>query len=120
MTGLVPVQIPATQMSDCVQKLPSSQVPGSATVVCAMAMLFPVAGSDVLLAAPKLELSVVPSPMQTLTLTEIENEAELLAARIGVVHEIVPVPPTAGFVQVHPAAGVIDWNVVPAGVEPLI
>jgi len=38
-------------------------------------------------------------------------------ARLAVVHVIVPVPPTAGFVpHVHPAGGVIDWKFVFGGV----
>ncbi len=32
------------------------------------------------------------------------------------VHTIVPAVPTAGVVQVAPAGGVNDWNVVPGGV----
>ena len=40
----------------------------------------------------------------------------LPGANDAFVHVIVPVPPTAGTVQPHPAASVIDWNVVLAGV----
>ena len=37
-------------------------------------------------------------------------------ATLGLVQLIVPVPPTAGVVHVHPAGGEIDWKVVLAGV----
>jgi hypothetical protein len=36
-------------------------------------------------------------------------------AKLAMVHEMFPVPFTAGVVQLHPAGGVIDWNVVFAG-----
>lgn len=41
---------------------------------------------------------------------------DVLAAMLGLVHVIVPVPPTAGVMQVHPAGGEIDWKVVLVGV----
>ena len=37
-------------------------------------------------------------------------------ATLGLVHETVPVPPTAGVVQVHPAGGANDKNVVFVGI----
>ena len=37
-------------------------------------------------------------------------------ATLGLVQVIVPVPPTAGVVHVHPAGAEIDWKVVLVGV----
>jgi hypothetical protein len=118
LTGLVPAQAPNWQTSVWVQALPSLQVPGSVSVVGATAVLLPGAGSVFALEAVKAAM-LVPLPAQTLTFTTIVKLTLPVAASEGAVHEIAPVPPTAGFVQLHPTGGAIDWNVVLGGVAPL-
>src|SRR5579864_6970432 len=50
------------------------------------------------------------------TFTTTMMSAEALEARLGSLHVTVPVVPTAGVVQVHPAGAITDWNVVFVGV----
>jgi hypothetical protein len=47
--------------------------------------------------------------------TTTEKFAVAAFAIVGVEHAIVPVPPTAGVMQVQPAGRLIDWNVVYGG-----
>ena len=85
------------------------------TVVIAVAELFARLGSVV----PEDTLSTsticVPLVVPDTTVTTTVKGETLETATSGLVHEIVPVPPTAGVVQVQPAAEVIDWKVVFAG-----
>jgi hypothetical protein len=74
-------------------------------------------GSDVV--AETLEFAVMEVPIATVegtfnttTMSAAVPEAKLAES----LQVIVPVPPTAGVVQVHPAGASTDWNVVLAGV----
>lgn len=60
---------------------------------------------------------VVPGVSPRLALTTSGKLTVVFAAREATVHEIVPVPPTAGIVapQFQPAGGVNETNVEPAG-----
>src|SRR4029077_18653300 len=61
-------------------------------------------------------LPTEPLPMHVFTRTTIVMVAGAPAASVVAVQETVPVPPTAGVEQFHPAGAVTDWNVVWAGV----
>src|SRR5437763_1390738 len=85
------------------------------TVVVAVALLLSLFASAVVeLTVAVLEI-VVPSAVFGLTWTASVNAAVAPLASDGVVHVTVPVEPTAGVVQDHPAGVAIDWNVVCAG-----
>jgi len=64
----------------------------------------------------------VPDAVFEFTCSRSVKLAVLFTARLEPsVHVIVPVPPTGGSVpQVHPAGGVIDWNVVLGGVTSVM
>jgi prephenate dehydrogenase len=59
---------------------------------------------------------IVPAATAGATLTTTIMSAEVPAASDGSVQFTVPVPPTAGVVQVQPAGARTDWNVVLVGV----
>src|SRR4029450_1331075 len=84
------------------------------TVVVAVAELFPAAGSsvDVMLAVL---LTIVPLGVAAFTFTTSAKAPLPFAGSVAMVQFTVPVPPTAGVVQVHPAGDVRDTNVVFAG-----
>jgi hypothetical protein len=55
------------------------------------------------------------------TLTTSVNTCDpSVSAKVAMLHETVPVPPTAGVVQLHPGGLVSDTNVVWAGVASVI
>ena len=68
--------------------------------------------------AVSVSVMLVPEGVLEFTCRTSEKFAVALSARVPMsVHVIVPVPPTGGTVpQVHPAGGVMDWNVVLGGV----
>ena len=56
---------------------------------------------------------ILPSAVALTTMVKV---ADAEGTRLALVQVTVPVPPTGGVVgHVHPAAGVMDWNVVVAG-----
>ena len=55
--------------------------------------------------------SMVPAATPEATLTVIVKLADTPDARLAIEQEMVPVAPTAGFMQVHPAAKVRELNV---------
>jgi prephenate dehydrogenase len=59
---------------------------------------------------------IVPAATEGATFTTTIMPAEVPAASAGSVQFTVPVPPTAGVVQVQPAGARTDWNVVLVGV----
>src|SRR5204862_41628 len=59
---------------------------------------------------------VVPAVVPGLTRRVSGKLTEAPAASVAPLQLIVPVPPTAGVMQVQPAGGVIDWKVVFGGV----
>ena len=65
-----------------------------------------------------LAVSVVPFGTVGPTLVTTANVADEPAVSPAATHEIAPVPPTAGVVQLQPAGATIDWNVKfpPAGI----
>jgi len=84
------------------------------TVVIAVAVLLAGFGSKVAEATVAVFAITVPVTTLALTLTTSVN-IELPTANDGLVQLTVPVPPTAGAVQVHPAGVASETNVVPAG-----
>jgi len=84
------------------------------TVVVAVAELFPATGSSVDVTLAVL-LTIVPFGVAAFTFTTSVKDPLPLAGRVAMVQLTVPVPPTAGVVQVHPAGDVRDTNVVFAG-----
>jgi sirohydrochlorin ferrochelatase len=86
------------------------------TSVVTVVLLLPLLGSAVV---AETEEVVVIVPIATVegTFNTTTISAEVDAARLEPsVQLIVPVAPTAGVVQVHPAGASTDWNVVFAGV----
>ena len=86
------------------------------TLVVTVVLLLALRGSAVV--AETEEVAVI-VPMATVegTFNTTTMSAELEAARFAVsLHVTVPVAPTAGVVQVHPAGASTDWNVVFTGV----
>lgn len=85
------------------------------TFVVTLVLLLAEVGSDVV--ADTVELAVIELAVTVAGTPRITIMSEdVLAAMLGFVHVIVPVPPTAGVMQVHPAGGEIDWKVVLVGV----
>src|SRR5438270_10195186 len=85
------------------------------TFVVTVVVLFEGSGSEVVAetdddAVIELATTVGATPRTTMMSVEVPE------ATVGLVQVIVPVPPTAGVVQVHPAGCEIDWKVVFAGV----
>src|SRR5438034_10314291 len=97
----------------------SAEVP---TVVVAMAVLLPGVGSGVVLATVTV-LTIVPTAVLALTFTtSVKLAVVAYAATVAMVQITVPVPPTAGTVQlkVGPSSWVNETKVVPAGMRSLI
>ena len=115
----VPPHTPAVQTSGPVQGLPSSHEPGSVTVIDAAAELLAALGSDASLETDAAVPISVPFPAHQLTLTPIVKTAGAPEASVAAVQLIVPVPPIAGFEQLHPAGDASDRNVVPDGTAPV-
>src|SRR5512132_2316713 len=92
----------------------TSRLAPELTVVVAVAELFPAAGSSVDVTLAVL-LTIVPLGVAAFTFTTSAKDPLPLAGRVAMVQLTVPVPPTAGVVQVHPAGDVRDTNVVVAG-----
>lgn len=85
------------------------------TVVVTLVLLFAEFGSDVV--AETEEAAVIEAAVTFEgTFNTTRMSADELAATLGFVHVIVPVAPTAGVVQVHPAGAEIDAKVVLVGV----
>ncbi len=84
------------------------------TVVSAVALSLPGAGSAVVEVTVAVLLSTVPlaTPAPTWTVTV---KTALPTAKVAAEQETVPLAPTAGVVQLHPAGAETDWKVVPAG-----
>ena len=91
-----------------------SACPAVATRSVAVALLFPAFGS---FAAPTVAVSVmtVPATTPTFTFTCSWKLPVLPAATLGLVQVTLPVPPTTGVEQLHPAGNAKAWNVVLAG-----
>lgn len=90
------------------------------TVVTAVALLFARLGSfvpDVTLSTSTICVPLV-VPLPTCT-TTVKLTVPALLEKSGFVHVILPVPPTAGVVQVQPATVLMDWKVVFAGMPSL-
>ena len=89
-----------------------------ATTTVALAVFDVRLGTISVAVAVAVSVMFVPDGVPELTFKTRVNDPELFTASAELaVHVIVPVPPTAGLVpQVHPAGGVIDWNVVFGGV----
>src|SRR5437773_602853 len=85
------------------------------TVVVAVALLLALFASAVVAPTVAVFEIVVPSAVSGLTWTTSVNAAVAPLASDGVVHVTVPVEPTGGVVQDHPAGVGIDWNVVCEG-----
>ncbi len=87
---------------------------GSATVVVAVEELFVPFGSDVVLATDATLVIVEPLAPE-LTCTTNVKVGDAAAAKLALVLVTVPVPPTGGVVDVHPAGAVNETKVVLAG-----
>src|SRR6266568_9179842 len=85
------------------------------TVVLAVAVLFPGAPSEVWALTDAVLVMTVPAATVEPTFTASLMIPDLFAGSELVVHVALPVPPTAGVEQDHPAGTVSDWNVSPAG-----
>ena len=86
------------------------------TVEVAVAVLLVVLASVVVVVTLAVLVIVVFPAVPGLTLTTSVNVAEAVAARLGLVTVMVPVPPTLGVVGVQPAGAVNDTNVVFVGI----
>src|SRR4029450_6821018 len=84
------------------------------TVVVAVAALFPATGSSVDVTLAVL-LTIVPLGVDAFTFTTSAKDPLPFAGRVAMVQLTVPVPPTVGVVQLHPAGDVSETNVVLAG-----
>ena len=84
------------------------------TVVVAVPLSLPGAGSAVAEAAVAVLVRTVPPAIVGATWT-IRMKTALPGAKEAFEHEIVPPAPTAGVVQLHPAGEASEPNVVPAG-----
>src|SRR5689334_8875299 len=99
----------------------TSAVPAATTVDVTLAVLFGVYGSGVLLPTLGVAVMVVPGVAPALTCTTMFGQASVVPEASDAAEQvIVPVPLTAGMMQVHPAGGApIDWNVVFGGMVKL-
>ena len=84
------------------------------TVVVAVPVLLAGVGSPLPEEMVAELLSSVPAATDELTLTT-RVKAELVVAKEGLLQLIAPPAPTAGVVQLHPAAALSEAKVVPAG-----
>ena len=101
----------ATTMSDAI-----------ATVVVVVAVLFARFGSVSVVAASAVFVMIVLVAVPGFTRTTMLNVADVAGASSALAQLIVPVPPTAGFVQVNvgPEVCVFDTNVVFVGTVSVI
>src|SRR5271167_1517833 len=82
---------------------------GTWTVEVVVAVLLAGVGSVAVSPTVTVSEMIVPEATAELTWTTTVNVEEILDARVAAVHEIVPVPPTAGRVpQVQPVGIVMD------------
>jgi hypothetical protein len=85
-------------------------------LVVTVVLLFALLGSEVVAETEEVAV-IVPIATVEGTFSTTTMSAEVPAARFAVsLHVTVPVAPTAGVVQVHPAGASTDWNVVFTGV----
>ncbi len=88
-----------------------------ATVTVAVALLVVRLGTMFVADAVSVSGMVVPDAvLETTCVTNVKFAVALRERLLPSVQVIVPVPPTAGVVQVQPAGAVIDWKVVLGGV----
>ena len=89
-----------------------------ATTTMAVALLPVRLGTMLEAVAVAVSVMFVPEGVAEITCSAtVKVPLPLIARLLPSVQVIVPVPPTAGTVpQIHPAGGVIDWNVVFGGV----
>src|SRR5882724_2346138 len=110
----------STGSGEAVFTMATSACVGEATNTVVEAVLLTQFGSlaeeqgTLILAVLEIE---APGRVPEFTLTTRGKLAVAFSARVAMVQEIVPVPPTAGIVapQFQPAGGVKETNVVPAG-----
>jgi hypothetical protein len=86
-----------------------------ATAVSAVAALFVETESAVELETAAVALNTVPLAVPAFTSTPMLKLAEAPETTLASVQTTVPVPPTAGVVQFHPAGTLMLWKVVLAG-----
>lgn len=86
-----------------------------ATTSAAVAVLFAELGSAVVALTVAASLIAVPCAVPALTFTPTVN-VPAPGASLGFVQVMVPVAPTAGVTQDHPAGNETDWKVVFGGV----
>jgi hypothetical protein len=97
--------------------MPRSAVGGGVTVVVAVAALLAGVGSEASLLP---DTVFVIEPETAVTFTTTVNDADAPLASDAIEQLIVPVPPTAGVVQLQPPGEVIDWNVTPEPIDSVI
>ena len=85
------------------------------TIVVAEAVLFPALGSVADEATETVFVTAVPFATPVLTFTIMVNVPDVDPAMLVSVQETVPVPPTPGERQLHPAGALSETNVVFAG-----
>ena len=85
------------------------------TGVVTLVLLFAEFGSEVVAETEEAAVIEVAVTVEG-TFNTTMMSADVLAATLGFVHVIVPVAPTAGVVQVHPAGAEIEAKVVFVGV----
>ncbi len=90
------------------------------TVVVVVAKLFAELVSVVLLDTRAVFEMVVPSGIEAVTLTTRVNVPDVFGVIVALEHEIIPVPPTAGVVQVNPAGLASETKVVLVGTVSVI
>src|SRR5262252_5296368 len=88
----------------------------AATVVFVVVELFAALGSLVPEDTVDVAAITVPSGVAALTFTVTMMLTAVPEATLGLLQFTLPVAPTAGVVQVHPAGAETAWNVVLAGV----
>src|SRR5262245_18819580 len=109
--------LPPTQDGSGAALLAIARSACAITSVVVVLVLFPGVGSVVVVVAVTVFVRVVLFGVFRLTFTTIVNVAVSPAATVAFVNVIVPVPPTAGVVLVHPfPATEIDTNVVFGGI----
>src|SRR6187200_1638995 len=106
---------PATTVAAPAVFVTARSARSAVTVVVAVTLLLPGVGSAVADATVAVLVMTVPPAVAAPTFTTSVNEALAPLASEGLVEVTVPVPPTAGVVDVHPAGAVNETNVVPAG-----
>src|SRR5689334_7183625 len=95
---------------------PRSADSSVATVVVVLAESLPGVGSAVAVATVAESVMTVPPDVAASTLTTRVNTSLADAATLGLLQFTVPVAPTAGVVQLQPAAETSDTKVVLAGI----